>query len=130
MNTALLSLALRILGPCPDAKPIAEAIALAVDRENAPVTTSRELDVALLAVYARHESSGELAPAPISWDARAGVSCGPWQMRCVLVSGKPASWQAALWLDLVRRGGLTMVDSSRKRSLERYREAERAVGGS
>jgi hypothetical protein len=128
VSAALVALALRTLGPCPDARPIAEAIALAVDREDTPTTGSRELDAALLAVYARHESSGMLTPWPQSWDARAGVSCGPWQMRCVMVAGKAASDQASTWLRLVRVGGLAMVDSSRKRALARMREAERAVG--
>ena len=125
MNAAILALVLSVLGPCPDAQPIARAIVAAVEsrasRGLAPVTASPAEDAALLAVYARLESGGQVHPQPWSWDARAGVSCGPWQMPCGVRLGLVG--QAALWLRWVAGGGLAGVDSSPRRARVRAREA-------
>jgi hypothetical protein len=83
-------------------------------------------DAALLAVYAWHESQGRVAPPAASWDARALVSCGAWQLRCSLHG--TALDDARTWLALVRRAGLAAVDSSHRRALSRRREADALVG--
>lgn len=129
--TALLALVLAVLGPCPDARPIADAVAHAVEARAAqglaPVTASPAEDAALLAVYARLESGGRVHPQPWSWDARAGVSCGPWQMPCGIRASLRG--QAATWLRWVAEGGLAGVDSSARRARVRSAEARRWVRG-
>lgn len=87
-------------------------------------------DAALLTVYGWHESGGRQDPRPVSWDARARVSCGFLQLRCAL--HRDALADARTWLSLVRAGGLAGVDSSPRRARRRAAEAEglvRAVEG-
>jgi hypothetical protein len=78
-------------------------------------------EVALLATYAWLESGGQVNPRPYSWDAMAGISCGPWQMRCVVVRKLSLAGQARAWLRELRVSGLASVDSSPHRA-ERRRE--------
>ena len=78
-------------------------------------------DAALLVVYGVRESGLSEHPAPWSWDARTGVSCGPWQLRCSLSSTPEAD--ARTWLRLVRASSLASVDSSPKRAAWRERLA-------
>jgi hypothetical protein len=78
-------------------------------------------DAALLVVYGVHESGLSEHPRAWSWDARAGVSCGPWQLRCTLSSTPEAD--ARTWLANVRRAGLAAVDSSSTRAEARRKEA-------
>ena len=130
--TPLLALALSCLGPSPDAATLAPAIVDAVtwraSQGAAPVTDSHPLDVCLLAVYARHESGGQLHPRPWSWDARAGLSVGPWQLRPPL-SDLPPRRQAIAWLRAVRLSSLGAVDSSPARAAVRLEEARQALRG-
>jgi hypothetical protein len=88
-------------------------------------TAETRQDAALLAVYAWHESQGREAPPAQSWDARALVSCGAWQLRCAI--HRDALADARTWLALVRSAGLAAVDSSPRRALRRAREAEAIV---
>jgi hypothetical protein len=89
----------------PAASPISEAIAVAVleDARNAPVLGSHAEDAALLAELAVEESNVQLAPAPQSWDAASGVSCGPFQERCIDLP-KTLLGQARKALFLLHRG--------------------------
>jgi hypothetical protein len=84
-------------------------------------------EAALLATYALHESAAQETPVPTSWDARAGVSCGPWQLRCALVRGATVRYQAHLWLWLFRRYGLVSLDSLKARAEKRHSEALKAL---
>lgn len=133
MNEAALALALTILAGCPDARPIARAIVSAVEARAAaglrPVTSSPAEDVALLAVYARHESTGTIHPVPLSWDAKAGRSCGVWQMHCYAVRGWSLEAQAGTWLRWVAGSSLAGVDSSPSRARDRAAEARAALRG-
>jgi hypothetical protein len=94
--------------------------------EAAAHTPDYELAAATMAVYSAHESSNMLEPPPSAWDARAGVSCGPWQMRC---SGRARTvlGQARQWLWMVRRSSLANVDSSATRAASRLALATRAL---
>ena len=78
-------------------------------------------DAALLVVYGVHESGLSEHPRPWSWDARAGVSCGPWQLRCTISSTPEAD--ARTWIANVHRVGLAAVDSSTRRAAARWDEA-------
>lgn len=54
-------------------------------------------------VWGAHESSLTALPRPWSWDAHAGISCGPWQTPC---SGpRTVDGQARLWVRM-RAGSL------------------------
>lgn len=139
-NAALVALALQVMGGAGvgDAATIAPAIVQAVEWRAAhglpPASDSPTLDVVLLAVYARHESSARLHPAPESWDALALVSCGPWQMKCGVV-GWPwereysPALQARTWLGWVSSSSLAQVDSSKSRARRRLAEARDALRG-
>lgn len=84
-------------------------------------------EVALLTVYAWLESGAQVSPRPYSWDARAGVSCGPWQEPCVVVRRLTVPGQARYWLAELRRSGLASVDSSPKRAERRRARAMAAL---
>ena len=114
-----------------DARAVAEAIATAVERDgaNAPVTGSHAEDAALLAYYAALESGLHVHPRAWSWDARAGVSVGPWQLRAPLATGRTLAEQAASWLALARAGGIAGVDSSPSRAERRGRRARALLAG-
>jgi hypothetical protein len=80
---------------------VANAIAIAVveDGPNAPVFESHALDAAVLAQIVVEESSVQLLPRSQSWDAHAGVSCGPFQERCdSLPTTLVGQARKALWL--------------------------------
>jgi hypothetical protein len=132
MHDALLALVLSVLGPSPDAAPIARAIVAAVEADacNAPVTTDHASDAVLLAVFARRESSALLRPAPQSWDARAGRSAGPWQMS-PSVAKLPLERQASLWLRWAREGGVAGLcgygRAGRRIARQRLSEARAAL---
>lgn len=81
---------------------------------------------AVLVVYAYHESRWQVRPAPSSWDARAGVARGPWQ----LWTGGTLTLrdQARVWLSDVQSAGLAGVDSSPARASRRAREAQALLG--
>ena len=137
MRTLLVALVLRalhLLHPglerAGDAQDVAEAIAGAVvaDAGNAPLTGSHAQDAVLLAVYAAHESGLRMHPPAESWDARARVSCGAWQLRCSLTRGTLEE-QARTWLRLARTGGLAALDSSPTRAARRTRVASRLLAG-
>ena len=108
METALLAFVLSVLGPGPDARPVAEAIVNAVeaDADNAPLTGSHAEDAAFLAVYVRHESGASVLPRPQSWDSKAGVSCGAFQMPCAIVRRTTLETQASTIIRWGREGGL------------------------
>lgn len=80
----------------------ANAIEFAVLNDDLPpVTGSIEGDAALAAVYAEAESGVWQHPKPLSWDARAGVSCGVWQMPCAFVRSHTLREQAIHWLQMM-----------------------------
>lgn len=109
-------------GKQPDARAVADAIASAVEVEETPATgESHALDAALLAFYAAKESGVSLHPIAWSWDAKAGLSVGVWQLRRELVTGRPLTAQAAMWLHAVRVAGLVGADSSATRAEMRLR---------
>lgn len=112
-----------------DASRIADAIASAVEAESSPASgESHAVDASLLADYAKHESDLSEHPTAFSWDARAGLSVGVWQMRAYLVDGRSLRQQASIWLDSLRRAGLARgIDSSASRAAKRLAEARQAV---
>lgn len=89
-------------GPRPlskDATDTADAIAQAVaDDDRAPIGGSKEYEAALEAIYAFAESGAQRHPKPVSWDAKAGISCGMWQMPCQIVRNIDLWDQAKYWL--------------------------------
>jgi hypothetical protein len=104
LHTTLLALVLRALGPGHDAVPIAHAIVGAVEADagNAPLTGSHAEDALVMAVFARRESNANVRPRPLSWDARGGISCGAWQMRCSFTRWHSLAEQAKAWLQWAR----------------------------
>ena len=114
-----------------DAPRIADAIAHAVESESAPASgESHAMDAALLAVYAKRESDLSEHPTAHSWDAKAGLSKGAWQLRWYLVDGRSLRQQASTWLDSLRRAGLARgIDSSPTRARRRQAEARAALAG-
>lgn len=68
------------------------------------------LEAAELVVWGIHESGLSEHPAPVSWDARAGVSCGFLQLRCSRSTTPEAD--ARLWLADVRMHGEASVCGS------------------
>ena len=112
-----------------DAPRIADAIASAVEAESSPASgESHAVDASLLADYAKHESDLSEHPTAFSWDARAGLSVGVWQMRAYLVDGRSLRQQAATWLGSLRAAGLARgIDSSPTRAAHRMREAREAL---
>lgn len=97
----------------PDARPIAMAIAeVAVDDvSKAPVFSSHDLDVVVEAVYVAGESGVRKNPAPQSWDAKAGKSCGAFQEPCGYVARHSLRDQARFWMHLLREGKKDCPDS-------------------
>lgn len=112
-----------------DAPRIADAIATAVEREKAPASgESHAVDAALLAEYADRESNLSEHPKAWSWDAKAGLSEGVWQLRSYLVQGRSLDGQASTWLGSLRAAGLARgIDSSASRAAHRLAEAREAV---
>lgn len=115
-------------GKSPDARDVADAIAEAVGGEDSPASgESHAVDLALLAEYAARESGARRAPIPTSWDARAGLSRGVWQLRWYLVEGRSLTQQARYWLEAVKRAGVVGADSSSRRARWRTDEARRVL---
>lgn len=112
-----------------DAGRIADAIATAVEKERAPASgESHAVDAALLAEYADRESNLSEHPTAWSWDAKAGLSAGVWQLRSYLVTGRSLDGQAATWLGSLRAAGLARgIDSSPTRAAHRLAEARGAL---
>jgi hypothetical protein len=94
-----------------DASEIAESIATAVLEQDVTVFRSAEEDAAILAVWAYYETGGSLSrhPRPMSWDAKAGVSCGVWQQRCNTLPPTILG-QARAELILMHRGAVLCPD--------------------
>jgi hypothetical protein len=86
-----------------------------------------EEEVALLTTYAWLESAGRVNPKAWSWDARAGVSCGPWQEPCGAVRQLSLVGQANFWLRELRTSGLASLDSNAKRAEKRLAMAKNAL---
>ena len=112
-----------------DARPIADAIAYAVEAEKAPASgESHAVDAALEAVYAKRESDLSQHPIAFSWDAKSGLSAGVWQLRSYLVTGRSLLDQARTWLGSLRAAGLAKgIDSSPTRAAHRLQEARDAL---
>lgn len=86
-----------------DATDAADAIEKAVLGDGRPaIGGSKEFEAALEAVYAKEESGVQRRPKPMSWDARAGISCGMWQMPCQIVKNLDLWGQAKFWLYMMR----------------------------
>jgi hypothetical protein len=81
---------------------MADALAEA-DESTHPATGALAWDAALLFEYARRESHFQLAPRAYSWDAKAGLAHGVWQLHgpagLASVGG-----QARAWLRMLREG--------------------------
>ena len=137
MTPALIALALRCLGPGDDADVLAPAIVQAVESRAraglAPVTESPTLDVCLVATFARHESGARVIPAPVSWDARAGRSCGALQQDCARITGWSLRHQAAAWLHDAASGGVAGIcgsgEAAARIAATRLEEARAALRG-
>lgn len=65
--------------------------------------TTDEHEAALLVVFAKHESGFLERPRPTSWDARAGLANGPWQLHGA-AGRAPLATQARAWLYLLHEG--------------------------
>jgi hypothetical protein len=96
-----------------DARAIARAVDAATDDDRLR---------AVLVVYAHRESHWTVRPRPWSWDARAGVARGPWQLWGPAGS-LGLTGQASAWLSSVQSAGLAGVDSSPRRAARRARIA-------
>lgn len=86
-----------------------------------------EEEAAFLTTYAWLESSAQRNPRPMSWDAKAGKSCGPWQEPCAFVNHATLKQQAAYWLRELRTVGLVPLDSSESRAAHRSDIARHAL---
>lgn len=125
MLRAMRKLILAILAIIhPGAERAADARVVDAIAEASMGATTEE--VAILATYAWLESGAQVNPRPWSWDARAGVSCGPWQEPCAIVRKLTLGGQARWWLREMRVSGLASVDSDAKRA-ERRRELARGA---
>jgi hypothetical protein len=102
VNPALLAFALHCLGPGRDAQFIAGEIVAAVAwraaNGYAPVSLSPTEDVCLVAQFVRQESHAVLNPHPLSWDAKAHVSCGLLQQQCWRVEKRDTRTRIIMWL--------------------------------
>ena len=108
--------------PTPD---VAQAIASGCEAEARRAPVDVDMCAALVATYVAHESGFQDAPSPVSWDARARVSCGVLQLPCSVSTGPrhDVRW----WLWALRRGGLASLDSSPRRAAARLVEARAAL---
>lgn len=113
----------------PDAQPLASAIATAVseDAARAPVFGSHAEDAAVMAQVVLEESNVQLDPRPQSWDAKAHVSCGAFQLPC---NRLPATLtgQARMALWLLHRGRDACPDSPASSYLGGCHGLARAIG--
>lgn len=97
----------------PDAHEVAQAIEYAVENDPKPVPftatsmnngSSKLRDAVLMAVYAERESHVQQHPKCLSWDCKAGLSCGVWQMPCRFVKAHDLRDQAVHWIEMFRGG--------------------------
>jgi hypothetical protein len=93
-------------GNAPDAPDIADAIATAVAGDADPLYGSANVEAAVMAQWAWHESRLSTHPKAFSWDAHAGVSCGAFQERCATLPPTLLG-QAVAWLALAHDGART-----------------------
>lgn len=75
-----------------------------------------EEEMSLVVTYMAYESAFQQHPKPMSWDAKAGVSCGLLQEPCAFVNGHSVKEQVEYWLREYRSVGLASLDSSKKRA--------------
>jgi hypothetical protein len=131
VEPTLLDVATQAIKTGPDRDVIARAIVVAVQKESdeAPLTGSHAEDVALLGVFVRHESGGNIVPNPVSWDAKLQISNGPWQMPAN-VARLPLATQARTWLHWAKKAGVAGLcghgEAARRIAEQRTQEA-RAV---
>lgn len=100
--------------------PDAQRIATVID-----ATTDHDGLRAHMVLYSHAESHWTINPRPWSWDARAGIAHGPWQLW-----GRPEltlEEQARAWLHNVEAAGLASVDSSPRRAARRAVRAARLL---
>jgi hypothetical protein len=133
MNTHLQAIVLAIwsiLAPGGEGHrvEVVDGIVWAVEHDARRGDTPQDVEAAVLAYYAWHESRLERAPYPRSWDASAGVSCDVWQMPCAIVRGWSLREQAATWLRWVHEVGIGSVDSSPSRATRRVARAMVLLG--
>lgn len=102
-----------------DAQSIADAIAIAVSEDGPRGFADLEVEASAMAVYAWGESRVRAHPPGESWDARAGVSCGPWQEPCSFARTATLVDQARYWLRELHAAGLASLDSSPTRARRR-----------
>lgn len=131
-HAALVALALRVfaalgLHPSLEVSNVADAIATAAETDPHPFADP-ELVAGLEADYAARESHASTHPIAFSWDARAHVSCGVWQMACAFVEKHTVLEQAETWRDRLHRDGLDSIDSSPARASFRLREVNKLLG--
>ena len=121
-----LVLALAVaLGRGTPATDIAQAIAAGCEAEARHAPVDVDMCAALVTTYMAHESGFQDAPSPVSWDARARVSCGVLQVPCRWSRGP--RYDVRLWLWMLRRSTLGSVDSSPLRAAARLVEARAAL---
>ena len=87
----------------PDADAIADVIAQSVSYDAAPVYDSQELEAGAMARWAFEESGVRLHPRPYSWDSKAGIANGVWQIHGP-AGRADLGTQAAAWLRLAHAG--------------------------
>jgi hypothetical protein len=88
--------------------PIAAGIARACAWEASHYPVDEGVCVALVTTFAAHESGFQMAPSPVSWDAKAGRSVSLLQLRSDLATGDPAR-DAHQWLRLLHTGTLAGI---------------------
>jgi hypothetical protein len=86
----------------PDAG-VVDGMVSALAAERTPVLGSLAEDAAAMVTWAVGESQMQLHPTSYSWDSRAGLSRGVWQLQGATGDAAP-DVQAAAWLALLRDG--------------------------
>jgi hypothetical protein len=86
-----------------DAGELLDAIALSVTLDPTPVYGDAKLEAAAMVRWVWGESRFRRDPNPESWDARAKISCGAFQLRCKDLP-ETLYGQAQAWLVLAHVG--------------------------
>ncbi len=113
-----------------DAPQIANAIVQAVDDVGVPTEFGgdRDLTIGTVAYYVAKESGVSVRPFDlVSWDAKAGVSCGILQEPCAFVANHTLKQQVAWWLRNVQDSSLGSVDSSPTRAAKRVAKVKQLL---
>lgn len=88
----------------PEGEIIANAIGESVAAEKTPTLSSFQEDTDAVSIFVYYESLIQTHPKPMSWDAKAGISCGILQEPCKFVRVSTLKEQVDWWFDKFRLG--------------------------